>query len=395
MRRYYPLMPLSLLGASESLRKAISHAGRGLVEREALVEMIALSAVAREHMLVIGPPGTAKSEAVRRVAHATGGRYFEYLLGRFTEPSEIFGPIDLRKLKEGVVETETSGMLPEAEIAFLDEVFLGSTAILNTLLGILNERTYRRGHTFINCPLRICVGASNALPEDESLGAFADRFLMRSFIDPIPDPLLEQLLEGGWNLQEQRIERTCSIQDLDLLAAAAGRADMSIARPIIARAVRMLRVIGITLSDRRAVKVQRLVAAAAALAGRDRPDGRDLWPLIYAVPTRDQQSAARDELRGLLDATDNQTLPVAAEDASLGRIARAARIARAGREILQALPHSDGDAGATSWRLKLEGVAREIDAGFTPEQMPQDLAEVRARIVEALEARTVEAPPRL
>src|ERR1700752_3177475 len=154
----------SIHEASSSLRVAIADAATGLVEREALVEMVALSAVASEHVLVIGPPGTAKSEAVRRVARATGGLYFEYLLGRFTEPSEIFGPVDLRKLKEGVVETETTGMLPEAEIAFLDEIFQGSTAILNTLLGILNERTFRRGHTRISCPLRICVGATNALP---------------------------------------------------------------------------------------------------------------------------------------------------------------------------------------------------------------------------------------
>src|SRR5215471_16653226 len=173
-------MMLTINEAAASLREAISRAGRGLVERGSLVEMIALSAIAREHMLVIGPPGTAKSEAVRRVAQAVGGRYFEYLLGRFTEPSEIFGPVDLRKLMEGVVETETGGMLPEAESAFLDEVFLGSTAILNTLLSILNERTFRRGHTQVSCPLRVCVGASNALPEDESLAAFADRFLMRA-----------------------------------------------------------------------------------------------------------------------------------------------------------------------------------------------------------------------
>src|SRR5215471_13442953 len=178
-------MLLSIPEASSSLRDAISHAARGLVERESLVEMIALSAVAGEHMLVIGPPGTAKSEAVRRVAHATGGRYFEYLLGRFTEPSEIFGPVDLKKLKEGVVETETRGMLPEAEIAFLDEIFQGSTAILNTLLGVLNERRFLRGHTQLNCPLRVCVGASNALPDDESLAAFADRFMVRIFLDSI------------------------------------------------------------------------------------------------------------------------------------------------------------------------------------------------------------------
>src|SRR5512133_519982 len=175
-------MPPSLVDASSKLRDALKDAGRGLVEREALVELVALAAVAGEHLLVIGPPGTAKSEAVRRAARATGASVFEYLLGRFTEPSEIFGPVDLRKLREGLVETETRGMLPEAGFAFLDEVFQGSTAILNTLLGILNERTFRRGHTALSCPLRVCVGASNALPDDESLAAFADRFLLRAFL---------------------------------------------------------------------------------------------------------------------------------------------------------------------------------------------------------------------
>src|SRR5512147_1801088 len=106
-------MSKSLSEAADALRQALSDSVRGLVEREALAQMVALSAVAEEHVLVIGPPGTAKSEAVRRIARATGGRYFEYLLGRFTEPSEIFGPVDLHKLKDGLVETDTLGMLPE------------------------------------------------------------------------------------------------------------------------------------------------------------------------------------------------------------------------------------------------------------------------------------------
>lgn len=286
-----------LLHAAASLRDALSSASRGLVDRETLVELVALAAVAGEHVLVIGPPGTAKSEAVRRVARATGGYYFEYLLGRFTEPSEIFGPVDLRKLKEGVVETEITGMLPEAEIAFLDEIFQGSTAILNTLLGILNERTFRRGHTRITCPLRICVGASNALPEDESLAAFADRFLVRVFVDPIPDMLLEDLLEGGWSVASSGLSHRATIEDVDLLADAARAADLARVRPLLARAVRMLRSAGVALSDRRIVKVQRLVAAAAALAGRAEPTGADLWPIVFAVPTREQQTMARDAAR--------------------------------------------------------------------------------------------------
>ncbi|MCC2669429.1 MAG: hypothetical protein K0Q72_1900 [Armatimonadetes bacterium] len=335
-----------LTAAAGAVRSAITTAGHGLVERESLVETIALAAVAGEHLLVIGPPGTAKSEAVRRVARSTGGRYFEYLIGRFTEPSEIFGPVDLRKLREGVVETETRGMLPEAEIAFLDEIFLGSTAILNTLLGILNERIFRRGHTVHPCPLRICVGASNALPDDEALAAFADRFLVRVFVEPIGDPRIEELLEAGWSAGPPG-GAIATVEDLDL------------------------------------VKVQRLIAAAAVLDGRTVPGESDLWPLISAIPTREEQTVARECLRELLAASRNVSLPAAAEEASAGPAARAQRLVAAGATLLD-FPPGVEDPGRETWLLKLEGIAREIDAGFAPEQLPEGLRQVRGRIVQAV-----------
>ncbi|MCW3052929.1 MAG: putative 2-component regulator [Chthonomonadales bacterium] len=371
-------------GAAETLRLALTDAGRGLIEREALVETIALAAVAGEHLLVIGPPGTAKSEAVRRVARAVGGNYFEYLLGRFTEPSEIFGPIDLRRLREGVVETETAGMLPEAEIAFLDEVFLGSSAILNTLLGLLNERVFRRGHTIKQVPLRVCVGASNALPEDPALAAFADRFLLRAFVEPIPSPRLEDLLEGGWSLVTKVDGQRASISDMDALATASRQADLGPVRPFLAHALRTLRSAGILLTDRRAVRVQRLIAAAATLAGRISPTEADLWPLILALPTAEEQSLGRDSLRDLLAATENATLRAAAEEASLGPLARATRLAAAGRQTLAERPQTTEAGPLAVWRLKLEGVVREIDAGFVPESLPQELAAVRIQIAHIL-----------
>jgi MoxR-like ATPase len=374
----------TVLEASASLRTVISATTKGLVEREALVEMVALSAVAEEHVLVIGPPGTAKSEAVRRIARATGGQYFEYLLGRFTEPSEIFGPVDLHKLKDGLVETDTLGMLPEADIAFLDEIFQGSTAILNTLLGILNERVFRRGHTNVRCPLRVCVGASNSLPEDTALAAFADRFLVRCYVDPIPDPMLEQLLESGWSLNQLPGLVTAGLNDIEVLTVAARKADMSGVRQRIAQALRTLRGAGITLTDRRAVRAQKLIAAAALMAGRDKPTEADLWPLIFVLPTREQQSLGRDSLRDLLSATENATLPVAAEEASLGPLARATRVAQAARQVLDTRPDNVDGEQNRAWRLQLEGIAREIDAGFTPEQMPAELVELRVRIIEVL-----------
>lgn len=375
-------MSKNLETSVEAVRFAIAEASKNLIERETLVELVALAAVAQEHVLIIGAPGTAKSEAVRRIAKATGGEYFEYLLGRFTEPSEIFGPVDLRKLREGIVETEISGMLPEAEIAFLDEIFLGSTAILNTLLGILNERIFRRGHTRIKVPLRVCVGASNALPTDESLAAFADRFLVRLFVEPIADPLLENLLEGGWDLAKKDFSHAAQIEDIDNLAQMVSTVDLSKIRPQIAQAVRILRSVGINISDRRAVKMQSLIASAAILDGRTSAELSDLWTLIYAVPTHEQQSLARDSLHELLAETGNKTLPFAAEDASLGALARAARLVNLTEETLRNRPPESENEDA--WKLKIEGIAREIDAGFNTETMPQDLAEVRTKVVEIL-----------
>jgi MoxR-like ATPase len=320
---------------------------------------------------------------VRRIARRLGGRYFEYLIGRFTEPTEIFGPINLRKLKEGVVETEIAGMLPEADVAFVDEIFLGSTAILNTLLAILNERTFRRGHTNISCPLRVCVGASNRLPEDEQLAAFADRFLVRIFVEPIGDSGLEDLLSSGWSLARPSPDlATSSMDHIDVLTKAALDMDLIAVRPAIAHGVRLLRAAGIELTDRRIVRVQRLVAGAAALAGRPQPTEADLWPIVFALPTEQAQHLGRDVLRDFLASSENATLLSAAAESSLGPRARGARILREGSTVLDDLPRDDAKKDA--WRLRVEGIAREIDATFTSDTLPAELAALRARIVEIL-----------
>ena len=370
-----------IAAAARRVREALSDAADGLVEREVLVELVALAAVAGEHLLVIGPPGTAKSEAARRAARAFEARSFEYLLGRFTEPSELVGPVDLRRLREGVIETETSGMLPEAEIAFLDEVFLGSTAILNTLLSILHERTFRRGRTAMKVPLRVCVGASNALPEDDALSAFADRFLLRAFVEPVPDASLEALLEHGDALARrgETAVRTASLAELDALSAAARTVDLSGVRETIADAVRLLRRAGIALSDRRIVKLQRLTAAAAALDGRAQATRRDLWPIVYALPTAEAQALGRSTLSELLAESASGALGAAALAASNGPRALADRLARDAERALQA-----SDDPPERRALRLMALAREIDAAFSPEARTPELEAVRARLVAAL-----------
>lgn len=364
-----------------SVKQGLKQATNGLVEREILADLIVLAAVADEHLLVVGPPGTAKSEAVRRVASMLGGRYFEYLLGRFTEPGEIFGPIDIRKLKMGTLETETTGMLPEAEIAFLDEIFLGSTAILNTLLGLLNERSFKRGHTTMTCPLKVCVGATNRLPDDESLAAFADRFLLHHFVEPVSDSLVEHLLEGGWTVRNSSITAQSSIDDLSLLSDTAKNADFTSVRPVLATCIRLLRKAGIALSDRRLVKAQSVIAAAAVLAGRENPAPADLWPLVYVIPTNEGQKLAREVLKDILEPSENTTLQAAAEAASLGPTARISRVLETGKALLDLKEEKSDES---SWQLEVEALAREIDAGFSKEYFTGDLKELRSQLVSVL-----------
>lgn len=356
------------------LQSLIEQCSRGLAERRPLVEAIVLAAVAGEHVLVIGPPGTAKSEAARRVARCLGGRYFEYLLGKFSEPSELFGPIDLRQLREGVLETVTTGMLPEADIAFLDEVFSGSSAILNTLLGILNERLFRRGSQLVSCPLRVCIGAANALPEDESLAAFADRFLIRCFVEPVSDPLLEVMLEGG-RVAFQPVE--VPLEELDRLSRKAREVDLQAVRPSLGRVLRRLRKEGIGLSDRRAVRLQNLVAAAAALADREVASSADLWTAVLAVPTASAQELARACLEEELQETDSPSLFSLAEQAASAARVRARRLEAEAVRLLELPPGLE-----TS--LRIEGLLREIDVSLPPAQRGEALDGLRLRLAQLL-----------
>ncbi|KQO42509.1 AAA family ATPase [Methylobacterium sp. Leaf85] len=359
------------------LERAIACAASGLVGRRHLVELVHLALVAREHVLLIGPPGTGKSALVRACAAGTRARCFEYLIGRFTEPSELFGPLDLEALRAGKVRPDIAGMLPEAEFVFLDEVFLGSTAILNALLGVLNERRYRRGHFDTAVPLRCCVGASNALPEDTALAAFADRFLITSFVDPLADADLEALLAGPATGPDAEAEPPLTLAEIDALADAATRIDLSSVRPAYAQVVRKLRARGVRLSDRRVVRGQSLIAAAALIAGRAEAEAADLWPVIHLVQDRIAQDEARDLLRVELGAAASRILPEAAKAAGYGPTARAADLAREGETLAGAAPDDRAAPAFESWLVRAESFLAQVDAAFSAEARPPALAAAR------------------
>lgn len=172
----------------ERLKAILDWLTDGLYEKEEAVRLALLCAVAGENIFLLGPPGTAKSMISRRIRDAFGEKtpYFEYLMNEFSTPDEIFGAVKLKGLDEGVYEKNTTGYLPEAEIAFLDEIWKSGPAILNTLLNIINEKQFRNGNEMQETPLQLLIAASNELPREKAgLEALYDRFTVRVPVEPI------------------------------------------------------------------------------------------------------------------------------------------------------------------------------------------------------------------
>ncbi len=273
------------------LNNVLSFVKNSFIGKDEIVDLLGICLIARENAFLLGPPGTAKSAIIRLLSSCIKeGKNFEYLLTRFTEPNEIFGPFDIRKLKEGELVTNTEGMMPEASMVFLDEIFNANSAILNSLLMALNERIFRRGKDTRKLPALMFVGASNVLPEDEALNALLDRFLIRVVCDYVDTDLLEQVLLAGWKLENQGEIEKPSITPNDIigLQIASKQVDLSPVRKQYVDLVHNLRNTGIKVSDRRAVKIQNLLAASALICGRKEAIISDFWVLKYIWDTEEQ-----------------------------------------------------------------------------------------------------------
>src|SRR5512145_2554755 len=199
---------------------------RGLVERRRQVRLALLAALAGEHTLLIGPPGTAKSELARRLHLAfADARYFERLLTRFSVPEELFGPLSISALEQDRYERQTAGYLPQASIAFIDEVFKANSAILNALLTLLNERQFDNGAGRIACPLISAIGATNEVPAGEVAEAFFDRFLVRLPVGPVSAGGFRALMEIEGRTGPQ-ITGALAASERDAILAAAGEVNL-------------------------------------------------------------------------------------------------------------------------------------------------------------------------
>lgn len=273
------------------------------VGKNEVIDLLLVTVLAGEHLLLLGPPGTAKSALLRRFVQLIGGKSFEYLLTRFTEPNELFGPVDIELFTaKKRWRRLTAGMLPEADLIFLDEIFKANSAILNSLLTVMNERLFYNGIDGAEgengrgpgvqaqlVPVLSVLGASNELPDDPELQALVDRFPVRVLTGNVPEEATRAMLGRAWELEKEnqllesnRLRPLSDPAKIRSLRKLLPDIDTSEVLEPLLRFVAIARAQGFDLSDRRALRLLRLAAASALLQRRTRCTLQDLWVLRHS-----------------------------------------------------------------------------------------------------------------
>ncbi|MBX7097447.1 MAG: AAA family ATPase [Myxococcaceae bacterium] len=310
-------------GLRERLNRFRLALGRHFVDKQQLIDLMVVAAIAQEPLLLVGPPGTAKSELVLKFKDALGlegADYFEYLLTRFTEPSEILGPIDINALREGRYLRRDRGKLPTARLVFLDEVFKASSAILNAMLTVINERKFYQDGVAVPVRLKILFAATNEVPEHSELGALKDRFSLKAACRSVQETHFVELLDAGLDAVTSRelnrkpwAEGHATLEDL-LRAHRYLTLQMARTEPrdrdrffrdeVLREFRRVVRTLtredGVFISDRKLVKLYKLLRTRAWVVHGGAVEREDLRLLSYLGETREEIDLLEEKVPRLL-----------------------------------------------------------------------------------------------
>ena len=306
----------------ERFKLLLQEMNRGIYEKETEISLSLLAALAGESIILLGPPGVAKSMVARQLKTAfREAQSFEYLMSRFSTPDEIFGPVSIQKLKTSdTYERAVEGYLPTADVVFLDEIWKAGPAIQNTLLTVINEKIFRNGNREMHLPLKLLVAASNELPaKGEGLEALWDRFVIRIESRPIKleKNFRAMLLEV--KSEEQRVKKQSSAAEekansnaitaeeyaewtecIDKIGVKIEVLDAISAIRISLRAVNVDEAAerrNIYVSDRRWKNIVRLLRTSAFMQDREEVDICDLLPIYHCLW---QEPEERDAIRNIV-----------------------------------------------------------------------------------------------
>ena len=299
-----------VLNKKERINKIISSLSDDLQEREDVISIALLGSLIEESIFLYGPPGTGKSLIARRISNTFHNqKYFEYLMQKFSTPDEIFGQVSISELKKDNYKRLTEGFLPTATFAFLDEIWKSSPAILNTLLTILNERTFKNGNTIENCPLKIIISASNEVPpKNQGLEALYDRFLLRIPVFPIKNKKnFEMLLSSDKVKSKANIQNEYKISPNEVEKWKNEINDIKLSKETL-NIIHILRTLlfekaealDIYVSDRRWKKIAFLLKASAFFCERQETNLSDLLLLKYCLWSTNEN---REEIDTLIENT--------------------------------------------------------------------------------------------
>jgi MoxR-like ATPase len=317
-------------GLRERINRFRVALGRFFVDKQPLIDLMTVCATAQEPLLLVGVPGTAKSDLVLKFKDAlqiSDDDYFEYMLTRFTEPSEVIGPIDINLLRQGRYIRRDRGKLPTARLVFLDEIFKSNSAILNCLLTIINERKFYQDGVPEPVRLKVLFAATNEIPEHAELAALKDRFCLKAACRSVQDRYFLELIDAGLDAQTQRdlnqkpwAEGHATLVDflkahryLTLqMSAKKTDADGNIHRDrdtffkedLLRELRRLLKTLvredNIFVSDRKVIKLYRLLRTRAWIFHGGSVERQDLQLMSYLGETREEIDLLEEKVPKLL-----------------------------------------------------------------------------------------------